>query len=651
MTRIRTPYIILICLLALLQACHYLPPFGGIRGGLSGRLGGIDSLVNARPDSALTLLNSIAQDTAEMSRRDLMRYYLLRTNAENKCDTVLTARHAALMRRVCDYYDRHSSTRREANNRILAHYLLGRCYDDMHEAPAALREFTQATEIADTTDNGCDFILLSNIYYQNARLFLYQMILPDALHCYQHAEKFAYRGGDTLRAISCYEHSSEVYFMMDKPDSVLAVCKRCISLYRHHGFVKESYNPIPLMIKALTDKGEVEAAGNSLKEYEEESGLFNPDGDIESGREMYYYIKGEHLMSCRRYSEAEQLFRKLLSHNDDDNNAEAAAKGLFRLYQRLHVADSVAKYAQLYCNANDSSLSHIYTAEMVRAKTMYDYGRMENVAYAKSLEAERNKNLAFILAAILSLLATISTVIYVLIWKSNKKKELEYTRKNLQYTTLLNQHHETNKKLERLQAEAKAQLVDMTERIQQQESDIQEYQRQKIDKDEKLKAMVDKFRASQKHLSDARHRFQKEIDVYRKDIEMLNMRLLNFQDDNSQDDANHDDDASLHFVIVNRFHQMAASGEIPKEKDWDDLEHVVSRYLHSFYLYITHTEKALSELEKKMAILIRLDFIISECCILLDKTSQSVTNIRTKINSKLFGVKGTKSLRNNIKSL
>ena len=79
-----------------LAACHYLPPFGGIRGGLSGRLGGVDSLINARPDSALTLLNNIAQDTAEMSRRDLMRYYLLRTNAENKCDTVLTARHAAL---------------------------------------------------------------------------------------------------------------------------------------------------------------------------------------------------------------------------------------------------------------------------------------------------------------------------------------------------------------------------------------------------------------------------------------------------------------------------------------------------------------------------------------------------------------------------
>ena len=100
-----------------------------------------DSLMNARPDSALTLLNALLPDTNQMRKRDLMRFHLLRTNAENKCDTVLTARHAALMRLVCDYYDNTTSTRREANNRMLAHYLLGRCYDDMGEAPAALEEF------------------------------------------------------------------------------------------------------------------------------------------------------------------------------------------------------------------------------------------------------------------------------------------------------------------------------------------------------------------------------------------------------------------------------------------------------------------------------------------------------------------------------
>ena len=111
-----------------LAACHDPSPLG--------TLGGVDSLINARPDSALTLLNSIAHDTAKMSRRDLMRYDLLRTNAENKCDTVLTARHAALMRRVCDYYDRQFPSPFGEGlgvrpGAMLAYYLLGRCYSDM----------------------------------------------------------------------------------------------------------------------------------------------------------------------------------------------------------------------------------------------------------------------------------------------------------------------------------------------------------------------------------------------------------------------------------------------------------------------------------------------------------------------------------------
>ena len=67
-----------------------------------------DSLIADRPDSALTLLNALLPDTNQMRKGDLMRFHLLRTNAENKCDTVLTARHAALMRRVCAYYDRKS---------------------------------------------------------------------------------------------------------------------------------------------------------------------------------------------------------------------------------------------------------------------------------------------------------------------------------------------------------------------------------------------------------------------------------------------------------------------------------------------------------------------------------------------------------------
>ena len=42
-----------------------------------------DSLMNAQPDSALTLLNALLPDTDQMSKGDLMRFHLLRTNAQN----------------------------------------------------------------------------------------------------------------------------------------------------------------------------------------------------------------------------------------------------------------------------------------------------------------------------------------------------------------------------------------------------------------------------------------------------------------------------------------------------------------------------------------------------------------------------------------
>ena len=150
-----------------------------------------DSLMNARPDSALTLLNALLPDTNAMSKRDLMRFHLLRTNAQNKCDTVFTARHATLMHRVCDYYDHKASPfwgDERGASRMLAHYLLGRCYDDMGEAPAALQEFHNAADAADTAKTDCDKSLLLRIYGQTASIFIKQEAPLAALEEMRNAE-------------------------------------------------------------------------------------------------------------------------------------------------------------------------------------------------------------------------------------------------------------------------------------------------------------------------------------------------------------------------------------------------------------------------------------------------------------------------------
>jgi len=82
------------------------------------------------------------------------------------------------MRRVCDYYDNTTSTRREANNRMLAHYLLGRCYDDMGEAPLALEEFNHAINSAGLTPKETDLGTLGRVHGQKAYLF-YKSYMPD----------------------------------------------------------------------------------------------------------------------------------------------------------------------------------------------------------------------------------------------------------------------------------------------------------------------------------------------------------------------------------------------------------------------------------------------------------------------------------------
>ena len=64
-------------------------------------------------------------------RRAEMRERLSVLNALNRADTVLTATHRDEAQVLADWFDRHGS----ANEQLLAHYLLGRCYADMHEAP------------------------------------------------------------------------------------------------------------------------------------------------------------------------------------------------------------------------------------------------------------------------------------------------------------------------------------------------------------------------------------------------------------------------------------------------------------------------------------------------------------------------------------
>ena len=79
-----------------------------------------ETVMNENPSEAIAVLDSIGDD--ELSRSQRMRRLLLLTNAQNKCDTVF--RSDSIHRLLVDYYESHGT----ANERMLAHYLLGRAH-------------------------------------------------------------------------------------------------------------------------------------------------------------------------------------------------------------------------------------------------------------------------------------------------------------------------------------------------------------------------------------------------------------------------------------------------------------------------------------------------------------------------------------------
>ena len=203
----RASYIFLIVLM--LAAC------GGWRDGQR-LLDRADSLLYGQPDSALRLLDSITEDDQErMSEAQLMRYHLLRADAQNKCFVPFTT--DSVMKEVAHYYERKGTP----NEQMRAYYLLGRAYYDMGETPMALKYFHEAADCADTTQTDCDFKLLSRVHGQMGRLFLDQDALRSALEEFENAKTFSLRCHDSLSYLSFCNQKSPILDKLNLPDSAI----------------------------------------------------------------------------------------------------------------------------------------------------------------------------------------------------------------------------------------------------------------------------------------------------------------------------------------------------------------------------------------------------------------------------------------------
>ena len=336
----------------------------------------------------------------------------------------------SLAESLVSYFDKHG----DANEQMRAKFILGTTYCGLNELPRALITFYEAAGCADTTQADCNYQVLSLIHGQCAMIYHTQVQPRSELQELRLSEYYAWKDKDTLQAIKRYSQQSGAYDFLKMPDSVLFVKERAAQLFCEIGKPDRAARTLGgSTITSLLKKGDISKALEYSRLYEQESGLFDAEKNIAKGFEIYYYIKGECYLATHQLDSAEYWFRKELRDGKDIRNQIAGSKGLQEVFEKKKNSDSIAKYATLAYELNDSaySLSEMDNIQKYQASYNFNYHRF----LAKQKESEAK--IAWLSAIIVILIMAILFWYFFRRYRVFKNAALDYRLKNASITKQL----------------------------------------------------------------------------------------------------------------------------------------------------------------------------------------------------------------------
>ena len=520
---------------------------------------------------------------------DRMRCELQRVDSLNSSDALLDT--ITTMPEVVDYFDLWGTD----NERMTAHYLLGCVFRDQNNAPMALRCYRDAVSIADTTAADCDYRRLSRIYSQTADLFHRQRAPRLEIEAERKAVEYAWKAKDTLAAVIFYGSLCGPYHMLNNLDSVLIIIDQLTQTCKTVGMKSIAASYQALAADVYLRKRDYASIKKALADYEQYAGYIDKYGNIKKGKEIYYYFKGSYYEHTGLLDSAEYYYRKLYAFHNRHDNVVAAYHGLFSLYNQIGNADSIAKYAALYCQANDSASFQHSADELTRTHALYNYEEHERIAAKKTQEAERYRQTVFLLVVILSVAGYAS---YRYVKRQQRRKRAALVAANQEYHALLVQY-------------------------------------QRLQQDMQL---------SQQSLDEFRDKKEREIS-------QLIQQLSLYQDTPLLSEHWHIEQAMLDTPVISDLHHIACQAKVASNVQLKELREFVEAQLPDFFTAINNKEAMLTPQELSVSILIRLQFSQGELSALLGVSKQRINNIKRSINRKLFKSDGAATLNDNILSL
>lgn len=402
-----------------------------------------DSIMNVNDDSAkvaIRMLDGGKSQLPEFTQAQKMRYELLRHKAMNKACITFTS--DSVMKEVVDYYEDHGS----ANQRMLANYVLGCVYRDMHEAPMALEYYNKATEQADTTAADCDYGTLYRVYSQMGFLFSKQYLLYQELNAFDKAEKYAYLAKDTFNAIVNYQNQGEVYDFLGKKDSVIAINLLAAKLFKKHGNDYAAAIAFGCNYNYYIEKKDSINAKKAFEAYN--STGYEGNSNYEDAKAYVLYQKGTYYLFVNKQDSAYDNLSLSFKMCKSYSIKAATTKALAQYYAKVNQPAMAMKYALQSSEYNDSDLIGARKTQLQQVQAMYDYSRNQEIAKNAEQKAERSTRMNYMIVLSCLMLFLLLSYIY--------RKQIAIKKKKIAVSKLL--YEDSLLKLKRLQDE-RAKLV------------------------------------------------------------------------------------------------------------------------------------------------------------------------------------------------
>ena len=479
----------------------------------------------------------------------------------------------------------------DSNERMLAYYIIGCVYQRSKDAPMALQYFHEAAAKADTTDSSCDFLTLHRIHVWSAEILKNQRAISDAFHENSLAFKYAMKAKDTLNAIITYEQKANIYSKQYLIDSVISIREKLYGLYSKYGYKREAAYSLGPLIDIYAKNGNISKAKHALDVYEKMSGRFDKYGNIKKGLEVHYAIKGYYYLSINDYDSARLCFDKCLKTTSNyPNDFGYSYEGLTELYKKLHRPDSVAKYSELTRQMSDTFYARMSTEHLQQMQAMYNYNRYRQTAEEAEKDALRTKYISIIIIMAI-MAAAIGGALAVRTYIIRKRRARVNEIK--EYKRKINELEMSKTELESINSGLHAEVNRMIE--------------------EKTK----------------------EIEVLRAEYED---KFKDIKDKMIFEDK----------PVIKRIKQHARKTHSRIGKEDSGL----LKEMFRDYKPLSKWENTLNDNEYLICLLIRLNFVPAEICILTDSSSSNISNIRKRLLVKMTGHEGSpKDFDKYIKSL